>query len=123
MTKLTSITFAALLAIGCGKDKDKAGGDKAAGGLGAKIETARNSVNPNDAWPDTTARLEKELGAPQSKGDKEWVWAAVDGDSCYRLQLLKQSDQDKVSGAMGGKVSSMVTDKFEACKKLAAGTP
>ena len=75
------------------------------------------------AWPDTTARLEKELGAPKTKSDTEWVWAVVDGDTCHTLKLHKQGDQDKVSGASGGKVSSVITEPFDKCKKLAAGTP
>jgi hypothetical protein len=131
MNKLIPILVTAFVLVACGKDKgggDNAGGkagggDKAASGIGDKLLAAQATANSNDVWSETTARLEKELGAPKSKTDTEWKWAVVEGDACYNLTLTKQSDADKVSGTMGGRVPSGMADKFDACKKLATGTP
>ena len=123
MNRITTVILFVALAAACGKDKGNAGASSKGASMEEKFNTARSSVKSGAPWGETTARLEKELGAPKSKTDTNWTWAVVDGDTCYDLSLAKKSDKDEVSGAGGGTVASAVEGPFERCKKAAAGTP
>ena len=104
----------AIALCACGSKDDGKAAKASTADLEADWKAARKAVKPGDAWDAAVAEMAKKLGLPGVKRDGEHVWALVDGGDCYDTRLTRKDD--KVNGVMGGKVSSIVEDRFAKCK-------
>ncbi len=112
----------AVFAIGCGKtDKDK-GKAKAGDNMSSArisrmtLDSAKKLFKGKPALEALMPKLEKLLGKPTSKSANQIIWAGVTGDDCMSLKLSLADG--KYAGWSTSSANKIVTDKFEACKKL-----
>jgi len=113
--KTSFLAALAIACVACGS-----GGSGGSGGIDkAAFDRLLEGTHHGDAWATASAGADKVLGPARIKDADRWVWAVVEGDECWELDLMK--DGDKVSGVSGGVVGKMLAEPFARCVARSKG--
>jgi hypothetical protein len=83
--------------------------------LFVKFTQARDSVMVGDPW-EATRRIEERLGPAKVKTDTEWRWAALQGDECFYLRVMRTGVLANIERIMNLYATAAVAADFERCK-------
>ena len=104
-----TFTITATLVLACSKE----GGGNAGGGKGPQVMSLRDQIADGTAWDQAFALAESSLGAPTRIDGVHHVWAFVEGDQCFHLDLIRKDDK---VGGVGRGSSHRSTNSFKKCE-------
>jgi hypothetical protein len=105
------------LLLGCADRID--GQDAPDSELYVKFMQARDSVAVGDPWGEATGRIEQRLGPAKVKTDTEWRWAALQGDECFDLRVMRTGVLDHLESITNTYATAAVAEDFARCKAVA----
>ncbi len=83
----------------------------------ANIEKAKQAIKPPMPAADARAKIVELLGEPTATEGESLIWAGVTGSECHELKLFVS--KGTANGTTSGMASTLITNQFEKCAKLA----